>query len=45
MAVLKAEDRVEHVSDAALGVGVVDYVKEVAGVRTAYVVWNGATNP
>jgi superfamily II DNA or RNA helicase len=45
MAVLKAGDRVEHVGDPSLGVGVVDYMKEVAGVRTAYVVWNGATNP
>jgi superfamily II DNA or RNA helicase len=44
MAVLKAEDRVEHVSDASLGVGVVDYVKPVAGVRTVYVVWAGATD-
>jgi superfamily II DNA or RNA helicase len=43
MAALKEEDRVEHVSDASLGVGVVDYVKEVAGVRTASVIWNGTT--
>lgn len=45
MAALKAGDRVEHVSDASLGVGVVDYVKEVAGDRAAHVVWNGSTNP
>ena len=42
MAALKAGDRVEHVSDASLGVGVVDFVKEVADVRTASVVWGGA---
>ena len=44
MAVLKAGDRVEHVSDASLGVGVVEFVRQVADVRTAYVVWSGATD-
>ena len=34
MAALKAGDRVEHVSDASLGVGVVEFVEEIAGVRT-----------
>jgi superfamily II DNA or RNA helicase len=43
MAVLKAGDRVEHVSDASLGVGVVAFVQEVAGARSAFVAWGGAT--
>jgi len=43
MAALKAGDRVEHVTDASLGDGIVKLVDEVAGVRTAYVVWNGTT--
>ncbi len=45
MDALKAGDRVEHVSDQSLGVGVVDYVKQVADSRTVAVVWNAATNP
>lgn len=43
MAGLRAGDRVEHVNDSSLGVGIVDYVKDVADVRTAYVVWGGTT--
>jgi superfamily II DNA or RNA helicase len=43
MAVLKAGDRVEHVSDASLGVGVVRFVQEIAGDRSAFVSWGGAT--
>jgi superfamily II DNA or RNA helicase len=43
MTMLKQGDRVEHVTDGSLGVGVVDYAKEVAGVGQAYVVWSGAT--
>lgn len=43
MAVLKAEDRVEHTSDASLGVGVVRFVQEIAGERSAFVAWGGAT--
>jgi superfamily II DNA or RNA helicase len=45
MTTLKEGDRVEHVSNKSLGAGIVDYVKEVAGVRTAFVVWNGTTDP
>jgi superfamily II DNA or RNA helicase len=45
MVALKAGDRVEHVSDASLGVGVVDFVKEIAGDRIAYIAWNGAPEP
>ena len=43
MAVLKAGDRVEHVSDASLGVGVVRFVEEIAGARSSFVAWGGAT--
>ena len=43
MAVLKARDRVEHVNDASLGVGVVRFVEEIAGERSAFVAWGGAT--
>ena len=43
MAVLKAGDRVEHVSDASLGVGVVCFVREIAGATSAFVEWGGAT--
>jgi superfamily II DNA or RNA helicase len=43
MAVLKAGDRVEHVSDASIGVGVVLFVQEIAGASTAFVEWDGAT--
>jgi hypothetical protein len=45
MATLKQGDRVEHVTDASLGVGVVKFVEEVADVRSAYVVWDGTTDP
>jgi len=44
MAALKPGDRVEHVSNASLGVGVVKFVDEVADVRQAYVVWDGAAD-
>jgi superfamily II DNA or RNA helicase len=44
MAALKAGNRVEHMSDASLGVGVVEFVKQVADVRTVYVVWSGAND-
>ena len=43
MAVLKAGDRVEHVSDASLGVGVVRFVDQVAGAWMMFVTWGGAT--
>lgn len=43
MTMLKAGDRVEHVSDASLGVGVVRFVEEIAGERSAFVAWGGAT--
>ncbi len=43
MAALRAGDRVEHVSDASLGVGVVRFVEEIAGARSAFVTWAGAT--
>jgi len=42
MAMLKAGDRVEHVSDASLGVGVVCFVREIAGASSAFVEWGGA---
>ena len=45
MASLKIGDRVEHVKEASHGFGIVAFVNEVAGIRTAYVVWNGTTNP
>jgi superfamily II DNA or RNA helicase len=41
MAMLKAGDRVEHMKDKSLGVGVVQFVNQVADVRTAFVVWSG----
>ena len=43
MAPLKPGDRVEHVTDASLGVGIVKFVEEIAGVRSAFVAWGGAT--
>jgi len=43
MAALKIGDRVEHVSDPSLGAGVVRFVEEIAGGRSAYVAWGGAT--
>ncbi len=43
MAVLTRGDRVEHVSDASLGVGVVQFVEEVANVPRAHVAWGAAT--
>src|SRR6516165_4697992 len=43
MPALKIGDRVEHQSDPSLGVGVVEFVKQVADIRTAYVAWNGTT--
>ena len=44
MAALKEGDRVEHQNDASLGVGVVRFVEEIAGGRSAYVLWGGATD-
>src|SRR4051794_36625028 len=43
MTALKAGDKVRHVSDEKLGVGVVRFVDEVAGARNVYVAWDGAT--
>ncbi len=43
MAVLQVGNRVEHVCDVSLGVGFVEFVKQVAGIQTVYVVWSGAT--
>jgi superfamily II DNA or RNA helicase len=40
---LKKGDRVEHRSDASLGVGVVRFVEEIAGDRSVVVAWGGAT--
>jgi SNF2 family DNA or RNA helicase len=45
MAALRRGDRVVHKTDPSLGAGVVKFVEDVAGDRTAYVVWNGLTNP
>ncbi len=44
MGELKRDDRVEHVTDASLGTGVVQFVQEIAGVRAVYVAWNGTTD-
>jgi superfamily II DNA or RNA helicase len=44
MAPLKVGDRVEHRSDPSLGVGIVRFVDEVAGERSAFVSWGGATS-
>ena len=43
MAPLRPGDRVEHVTDPSLGVGIVKFVEEIAGVRSAFVAWGGAT--
>jgi superfamily II DNA or RNA helicase len=43
MGPLKRGDRVEHVTDASLGVGDVRFVEEIADVPMAYVVWSGTT--
>lgn len=39
MAALKAKDRVEHRSDASLGVGIVQFTHEVADVQSLHVAW------
>ena len=43
MAALKSGDRVEHVNDASLGIGIVRFVEEIAGDQNAFVAWSGAT--
>ena len=43
MAALKAKDRVEHKNDTSLGVGVVQFVDQIADVLKAHVRWGGAT--
>ncbi len=43
MTALKEGVRVEHQSDASLGVGVVRFVEVIAGARSAFVAWGGAT--
>jgi len=43
MAALNIGDRVEHISDPSFGVGVVRFVEEIAGDRSAFVAWGGAT--
>lgn len=43
MDALKMGDRVEHVTDASRGVGLVKYVEEVAGDRNVYVLWESGT--
>jgi superfamily II DNA or RNA helicase len=45
MDTLKSKDRVEHSSDSSIGVGVVMYVDDVAGVRNVGVKWAGAADP
>src|SRR5437016_3239950 len=44
MAAFKPGDRVEHMTDPSLGVGVVEFVRRVAEVQTVYVAWSGATD-
>jgi superfamily II DNA or RNA helicase len=43
MAAFQPGDRVEHISYASLGVGVVRFLEEIAGSRIIYVAWSGST--